>query len=131
MASIGMWVRSHYHFDNLNDIRAHWAAQLGSNDGTVHVVENWFPPTLNTRALNGPEGWRIDTFPVQKSSGSFKWIYSNDAVLIQCPYWLITPMIAVAACLPWIRKSFSVRALLIAVTVIAVLLGLVVWVIKE
>jgi 4-amino-4-deoxy-L-arabinose transferase-like glycosyltransferase len=126
VASIGMWVRSHFCYDNLNDIRGHWAAQIGSNDGTVHFMENWFPPGLNTRPLNGPDGWRVDTFTMQESSDSFGWIYAKDQILLQCPYWLITPLIAAAACLPWIKR-FSLRTMLVVTALVAVLLGLVVW----
>lgn len=43
------------------------------------------------------------------------------------PYWslvLITPLLAIA---PWLRWRFSLRTLLIAMTLLAVMLGLVAW----
>jgi hypothetical protein len=46
------------------------------------------------------------------------------------PYWLLTVIVASFTAAPWIRSrwTFSLRTLLIATTLIAVLLGLVAWV---
>ena len=43
------------------------------------------------------------------------------------PYWFSASIVATLAALPWLRKRYSLRTLLIATTLIAVVLGLVVW----
>jgi hypothetical protein len=43
------------------------------------------------------------------------------------PHWFVALLFAALAALPWIRPTFSLRTLLIATTLIAVLLGLVAW----
>ena len=43
------------------------------------------------------------------------------------PCWLASLVAAIVAAFPWIRRRFSLRTLLIATTVVAVVLGLVVW----
>ena len=43
------------------------------------------------------------------------------------PYWLLVLLASACAVIPWIRKRFSLRTLLIATTVAAVLLGIILW----
>jgi hypothetical protein len=43
------------------------------------------------------------------------------------PYWLIVFVIAPIAAIPWLRARFSLRTLVIATTLVAVVLGLAVW----
>jgi len=43
------------------------------------------------------------------------------------PHWLLIPFAALLAAAPWLRWRFSLRILLIATTLIAVVLGLIVW----
>ena len=43
------------------------------------------------------------------------------------PHWFLVASIALFVALPWIRWRFSLRSLLIAAPIIAVLLGLIVW----
>ena len=49
---------------------------------------------------------------------------------IMMPYWFLVLLSAVFAAAPWIRHQFSLRTLLIATTLIAVLLGLIVWLVR-
>src|SRR5262245_34253035 len=46
---------------------------------------------------------------------------------ITFPYWFAVLTTALVATLPWLRLRFSLRTLLIATTIIAVALGIVVW----
>jgi hypothetical protein len=52
--------------------------------------------------------------------------------VIFIPYWFPVLILAAMAAFPWIRwsKRFSLRTLLIAMTVVAALLGAVVWAVK-
>ena len=57
--------------------------------------------------------------------------YSADFKYLAAPYWFAassTGMIAAVAFLPWTSHRFSLRTLLIATTLVAVVLGGVVWV---
>jgi hypothetical protein len=55
-----------------------------------------------------------------------------DRCGIQVPYWFIVLVTAAFSVAPWIQwsKRFSLRTLLIAMTLVAVVLGLVVWAMK-
>jgi hypothetical protein len=62
----------------------------------------------------------------------FKYLHSPPPSLISVtfPDWFLVSVFATVAVLPWIRKlswRFSLRTLLIATTLVAVMLGLVVW----
>jgi hypothetical protein len=46
------------------------------------------------------------------------------------PPWLFVPLSALVAVVPWIRWRFNLRTLLIGMTVVAALLGLVIWAAK-
>jgi len=53
-----------------------------------------------------------------------------EASGIAAPFWLLVPLtvaLSFASWLPWWSKRFSLRTLLIATTLVAVVLGLVVW----
>jgi hypothetical protein len=59
----------------------------------------------------------------------FSWRYDSKVFLLQFPTWLPVPFLAVAAGIPWIRLKwkFSLRTLLIAMTLVAVALGAVIY----
>jgi hypothetical protein len=46
---------------------------------------------------------------------------------IDIPYWPPTIGFGVLAAIPWLRRRFTLRTLLIATTLLAVVLGLIVW----
>jgi hypothetical protein len=54
-------------------------------------------------------------------------IWSNGAWHVWGPLWAVDVMLAPVGALPWLRWRFSLRTLLIAATVVAVGLGLIVW----
>ena len=57
----------------------------------------------------------------------FRWESSLDAFDIIVPYWFPVSALAAVAAVPWLPWRFSVRTLLIATTLVAVVLGLIVW----
>jgi hypothetical protein len=46
---------------------------------------------------------------------------------VSVTYWLLVPAAIVVSVMPWMERRFSLRTMLIAMTVLAVLLGLAVW----
>jgi hypothetical protein len=70
--------------------------------------------------LNG-EGWVA--FNLVREDGS-----GEPSGMIEGPHWLMIFLAVVAAPVPWLLSNrFSLRTLLIATTLIAVVLGLIVW----
>jgi hypothetical protein len=56
---------------------------------------------------------------------------SIERFYILVPYWFALLSVAGLSMLPWIRWRFSLRTLLVATTLVAVVLGLVVWAIRQ
>jgi hypothetical protein len=71
----------------------------------------------------------IDTEPFVlepfSSRTGFHLEHDYGRTVIQLPYWFLTLLFAATAGLPWIRWRFTLRTLLIATTLVAVLLGLI------
>jgi hypothetical protein len=66
------------------------------------------------------------TCPIpQTSSFGFHWSRWNDFVM---PYWFPVALSALLSTVPWMKCRFRLRTLLIAMSVVAVILGLINWV---
>jgi hypothetical protein len=127
---IVLWVRSYSSPDllhlNLNNPTAYAVA---SSKGNLFLLRSWdarraqgTPLVLRELPANGRKAlvWHAD-----KIDGR-----TRDAMSL--PLWLpvvLTAAFAVIPLIPW-AKRFSLRTLLIAITLLAVVLGLVVWAAK-
>ena len=54
----------------------------------------------------------------------------DASTTISFPYWFPVVLTATVATAPWLRRRFSLRTLLIATTLVAVALGLIVWAVR-
>jgi len=62
------------------------------------------------------------------SDGNFKGLAGVDAKIVSAPCWLTVAVTVAIAAFPWLQ--FGLRTLLIATTLVAVALGLVVWAVQ-
>ena len=95
---------------------------LGFSIASEESIVPWIvfgQPSTEWRRQHADDRWR------KQSWGGF---YFNDATII-APYWFWCLMAAPLAVVPWLKWSnrFSLRTLLIATTLVALLLGLFVW----
>jgi hypothetical protein len=67
--------------------------------------------------------WKLDIY----STATHEVVTVPSSIGILIPYWLPVLLIGTLSALPWLPWTFSLRTLLIATTLSAVLLGLVVW----
>jgi hypothetical protein len=124
---IVMWVRSYWHLATVEVlVTASKRFYLHSFSGTFALqiwhrtfISNEFMPSFNEANL---ASW-LDPRAGFMVAGNLKEGISG----ISCSYWLLTGAILTTALLPWLRCQFSLRALLIATTLVAVVLGFVVW----
>jgi hypothetical protein len=127
---IVLWVRSYWRHDILQfgEGRA-----LASCLGTVHTCVVSVGPALEPRwILTGSQLLKPNS---QEYSFSFLGIGFSPAPFwpgVVIPDWLPTLLFAGLTAAPWLRwsKSFSLRTLLIATTLIAVTLGLICYAIR-
>src|SRR4051812_21303235 len=122
-----LWVRSYWSCYSMNRL----------NSATVHTdVSAYTGNILYTRmdlkshrapgVTYTPHGWEFQSGPGTKQPPGFVWVSSPMIFAIQAPIWFLALWSTVLALLPWMCR-FSLRTLLIATTLVAVTLGLIVW----
>src|SRR4051812_29463554 len=126
---IVLWVRSYCEHEVVYGFfQPRGFLQLNSNSGTLQLISN-------RESLN--QEWR---FKSQKPSPNRSdWLFKLDMqsrfgwwLTIRVPYWFLLVLFAGTATTPWVRISnrFSLRTMLVATTLVAVGLGLIVWSIR-
>jgi hypothetical protein len=88
--------------------------------------------SLSLQTAN-PDRWQYDTsIAAEYIPKKFQWSFSPNRRVIAIPHWFGVLVLAVLCVLtsPLIRWRFSLRTLLIATTLIAVLLGAVIYTVK-
>ena len=82
-----------------------------------------------------PSGWGFisaSTIEVTRDlfdfeNAGFKYFRDRLGWVLQFPHWFAVAILCTLAALPWIRWRFSLRTLLIATTVVALALGLIIY----
>jgi hypothetical protein len=132
--SMVLWVRSYCYFHNL---------EVRTSDTTACIVgfgngDIWISPSVPTVPYYFWDvRYKIRSTAVSEMTDLFKnpqylnrvrfGISRRQFLSISVPCWFLTVISAALATAPWIRLRFSLRTLLIALTLIAVVLGLVVY----
>jgi hypothetical protein len=87
----------------------------------------------NSESKNFPsESWLLLNWPTNRGPADH-WVFSNvkpNGFHIAVPHWfliMVSATIAAIPLAPWLRLRFSLRTLLLATTLIAVVLGIIVW----
>jgi hypothetical protein len=121
-----LWVRSYSYWDGLH---AGHQSIIDSWDGRVWVI---------CKIRNSNFGWLSQTTERQlrltemtaeelHAWPHFKFALVNGRPAICLPHCLIVVLGVTLAALPWLRPRFSLRTLLIATTLVAVVLCIIVW----
>jgi hypothetical protein len=125
---IALWVRSYslgeYLYAPLGNAEAIWVRTsrghiICKRDKVGHEIGWQFEPNAHE--------WYLQ-LALPRDTGVFgSWILDSHVATI--PLYFPTLIAATLAAIPWIRRSnrFSLRTLLIATTLVAIVLGLVVW----
>lgn len=137
-----LWVRSYYYVDVLEHVASERILQVSSFLGRlkfhqIHPTPHKNPSVTAVRLKLKSHGQILSTSRIQISSdptrsGGFlglefhRYEYFIDVAV---PYWLPVLACTGLAAVPWLPLSsaFSLRTLLIATTLVAVVLGLGVW----
>jgi hypothetical protein len=115
-----LWVRSYSWVDTAGGpIYADYEFGVSSLFGTVGIS-----------VAKNNSAWGLITQPMDELWGNSsriwgKFICKSDT--IAAPHWCLILLSGTLASAPWVRSRFSLRSLLIATTLIAVVLGLAVW----
>ena len=134
-----LWVRSYVWFDNLvGPVSSTRCLGFESSQGWLTV--RWDQYTMNPKAF---PRWTLNKMPAEALEKAFKLLAARGTPIhsvpsfgfhdgsFQFPHWSIVVLtgvlaVAFATCRPY-RINFSLRTLLIATTLVAAVLGLIVW----
>lgn len=127
---IALWVRSYWRSDFVQ-YSPYPSISAGSVNGRFSL--NFFSIEV---AAGIKSGWGYNSFstsqlpPKTRDGPSWVWYSGNYATFVAFPIWAVVLPVAGSSVLPWMitpPRSFSLRTLLIATTLVAVVLGLIVW----
>jgi hypothetical protein len=134
---IVLWVRSYWWHDELS-LRYKTSISLQSFRGEQFIASSSQPWKIYKASRFGPDprrpwDWTLRSRPLPKDPENrmgFFWASDDDGLAVVVPHWLLALLTAIMAAIfstPWLRWSFSLRTLLIATTLVAVVLGLAAW----
>src|SRR6476661_1986157 len=122
---IVLWVRSYSRRDLVYYREGTTATGVSSEAGSLVAFRNSSP------YHRFGFGWRLATFEPDKfgdtSTSRFTWDNSRSYKRAGVPNWFAVLAATTLAVCPWLRWRFTLRTLLIATTLVAVVLGLIVW----
>jgi hypothetical protein len=122
-----LWVRSYWYEDVAFDVSGGLRTQVMSLSGSISLslVEE---PGSERRFITGPIiNPRTVIHAPQFSFLGFIVNRQPNATTTVVPYWLLVSLCAGLAASAWHLWRFSLRTLLIATTLVAVVLGIIVW----
>jgi hypothetical protein len=124
-----LWVRSNWYADEYwITVPFHRGLGFFSADNLASItIERRDPdPRL---FFNGYQSHDVNLNANLRPKTHLGFCISREANIsfIYFPYWFSILLVTTLAALPWLRWRFSLRTLLIATTLVAVVLGLIVW----
>jgi hypothetical protein len=126
---VALWARSYWRLEILERRTGLQAVQVSSVKGRIAIANLDPRTTIGKSYLNVEAGDAADW----RKRGHLGFAYYADGLVTAfiAPHWLPALLFAAIAIVPWISQSwrFSLRALLIAMTLIAVGLGWAVYVV--
>jgi hypothetical protein len=117
-----LWVRSQHTWDSINGPLSGKMLVVTSRNGGIAV--GWAKSSISkwhVRHSKEPNSVR------EGYSYALGFGISTTIPAVFMPYWFVVLIVATVATLPWIHWRFTLRSLLIATTLVAVVLGLVVY----
>ena len=126
---IVLWVRSYWWLDNVNFSTTETKVAQ-SFDGVLGFFYRRKFSEPGITSLSYAE-WASALKPPSRNKMP-KWYFGSiqNGIIIKCPHWFPILLLATSAAAPWYRRipyQFSLRTLLIATTLVAVVLGLIAW----
>src|SRR4051794_12192170 len=127
---IVLWVRSYYWVEAVRfmDTAKTRVLQCVSMPGRFAIGTINLPQPWSTFRMSAAE-WKRDMAngqPEVPSAMLGGWLNNQAVAQLFIPYWMLTFLALFVGYVPWISR-FTVRTLLIAMTLVAVVLGLAVW----
>jgi hypothetical protein len=124
-----LWVRSRYTFDFVNvPLPGTSGLYVMSREGGLGFLVGQVRDVWSIGTLPPPSP--ISSLPYKRALGFLQYLKTAGAIRVRAPHLLFLLLSAAAISAPWLRWRFSLRTLLIATTLVAVAMGLIVWLSK-
>jgi hypothetical protein len=127
-----LWVRSYWRADGLRVPTAH-PILIDTIRGVVQASQfesdkiTGFPPGWIHTTFN-PDNFLKDQPPIPSWQLHWRSVgIIGDRPYLSFPIWSILVLLSFVSVAPWVRWRFTLRTLLVATTLVAVGLGLIVW----
>ena len=117
-----LWVRSYWWCDQYHLQGSRWFGGL-TNRGLFAL--HWLDVSKRDSVETGYHCYSIDLIMWKQRLYWCSVLASPEGYELILPIWFPAAMIAFLAAAPWLRWQFSLRTLLIATTLVAVVLGLI------
>jgi hypothetical protein len=129
---MALWVRSYQACDIVFKLDArNRVTTFGSNSGTIYFVSMNQPTMGRYGPQPAPDGWKLHSSEATEVPRIFAWEFSSGQNFVRVPHWLLVVSCLTICFVAWIRRRFSLRTLLIAITLISFLLGLMIWILRS
>jgi hypothetical protein len=123
---MALWVRSYSTIDMISRMDGRKiATTFASQDGTLFFAH--FDAAIAYKSSSNstaPRDWAYKSLDGYRlNNGPFVFERDQTSIYIVLPHWLFAIGTVLIGAIPWFHWQFSLRALLIAVTLVAVMLG--------
>ena len=121
-----LWVRSYWRTDIIFRVnKSLMLTTIGSSLGSTYLIRTDRSGGLGLVAVLETKGWKHSIDEPVKPPKNFEWASSAKQLTIRAPIWFLVILLALATVLPWFGRArrYSLRTLLIAITLMAVVLG--------
>ncbi|MEX2308547.1 MAG: hypothetical protein WD738_13180 [Pirellulales bacterium] len=127
---IALWARSYYYLDQLTEpISRTRGIEFASIEGQARFAVLKLNPAVPFQSQDwGLESTNSKLGYAQSEIDDTKWGFVGSEIdfwTIWGPYWFLALLGVTFAAVPWIPRRFSLRAMLIAMTLFAALLGII------
>jgi hypothetical protein len=125
---IVLWVRTYSIAEGINYNKGQTYVRIFSQMGVVGLGYESSPSrsTFQNRAHFERLWYKLRGEPYEHLT-PFSWNRRPEGTLITVPVWCCESILVLLAALPWFRLRFSLRTLLIAMTLAAIVLGAIVF----
>ena len=124
-----LWARSYWHADSMTLVdNNHVLTRLGTGVGVFFFGSFEHQAIASLSPPDATGEWKYQQYDSVPYSLNRTWILSrNPHWIVSVPAWFATLSSLAMAIAPWVSLQFSLRTLLLATTLVAVVLGIGVW----
>jgi hypothetical protein len=133
---VALWVRSYQWNDIYSRLNSNgWVTTFGSDRGCGYLFYGRISPipASGKQFRNLPShGWRLNSSEARPPVPvTFQWQMTATRTKMKAPFWFVTLILAGIGILPWLSYRFSLRTLLIVMTLVAVAMGWAVYAVRQ